>query len=828
MDKIIWLNLALWISGFFLVLAFFLLIYEAFKNKWKSVSQKLMAPSFFLLLCILILRLLLGYYDNNERSRFEHFLHSGQRTLQTFSLDEQYGEVLDDGKKIFYENNKQSIKEKTNKAQTVPHSVKIYGFLTTISSLFASIIVATFILGIFTNVFARLKFVLFWKEKYVFSELNDRAINLAESIYNKSEIFRRPLIIFTDSYIKSDDEILSELNQRAKQISAICIKEDMSKVSFKASYNLTKIFFFLSLKRKITYILIDEKDIDNIRSLIDYLSCEKLENWKKGCQFYLFSHHPEVESVRNKLNNNKRLENHDIGIVIVSEYTRMIYNLFDNAPLYEPLIRKEKLADKDKNELVLTIVGGGKLGMEAFLTAYWCGQMLDYKLRINVITDDADKFKAIIEQTNPQIFEVSSILDDNILSDCFEEDSNHDHPLKVYPNNAKKLGKIYSHFLFRSIDVNTSDLNKILNEPEKNGFSLLHSDYFIICLGTDELNISIANEINKMILVKALDPSIMKKVEPPVSKMPIIAYSVYDSKTNELLNKQNTRSTNDKICPYLHAFASRRYIYSYDNILNNRFERIAEQINRQHYGEDKDSKKMFRADEYSWWSSIARALHFKYKVFSTGVLDDKREPGEIFKKDIKNYSKKICINYIKFNLMQLEHRRWNAFMRVNGFIAPNNSQFESYAFLDGKDHKYLELKLHPLMVECTPQINIEYMDWSDEPTDKFDLLDYMSYRIYKKKREKMIKPECEENKKEKCAVDCTSRITCNKINCNKYKCDRIHSRVDSECDVKCNREKKCKKTELCKKTDYKLYDMPERDLYEKFMDDYVKKNEKKI
>ena len=58
-------------------------------------------------------------------------------------------------------------------------------------------------------------------------------------------------------------------------------------------------------------------------------------------------------------------------IVPVRSYRNLIHNLFVDVPLYEPLINK-----KDSNKLSLTILGNGIIGTEAFLNAYWFGQMM--------------------------------------------------------------------------------------------------------------------------------------------------------------------------------------------------------------------------------------------------------------------------------------------------------------------------------------------------------------------------------------------------------------------------------------------------------------------
>jgi len=465
------------------------------------------------------------------------------------------------------------------------------------------------------------------------------------------------------------------------------------------------------------FILIDKEDINNIHSLITLVT-ENIKRFKKGCHIYVFSQNPEASSIVKKLIKDHKLETSEIIIKLIQEYTSIVYNLFNDVPLYYPLLAKGLSNYSEKKELVITIIGGGKIGMEVFLGAYWCAQMLDCKLRINVITKKAKKFKSKINYINKEI--LLSGLDGQEL-------------LRVFPNQDI-YAEPYANFSFYSTDVESDRLFKILNKKDNAGFSLLSSDYFIIALGLDNLNITTAVNIDREIRRQALNKIISNK--------PVIAYSVYDSKINEELNKINSQNNPT----YLYAFASLKKIYSCKNIFMNNVKEPAFDINKKH---NKADVAKFIKDEYNWWSSIARAFHLNYKIFSIGLLKSTNKPEDVTEKEKKKYCEMLQEETINNRLSWLEHRRWNAFMRTKGFIAPTEFQWEQYAFKEDNDHKNIPLKLHPCIVESSETSQISVNDWNHtnyKKNIKLDYLDITSIKVYQTKKARTSIDVEEENR----------------------------------------------------------------------------------
>ncbi|MCL2063386.1 MAG: hypothetical protein FWG98_03305 [Candidatus Cloacimonetes bacterium] len=670
------------------------------KHKGKNINEKLFIPILCLLASIFCLRYIIGIYTifltsldamtTVNYSWFEKMFNSLVRTLQTFSLDEEYAETILLGKELFLEEfNSRFLSG-------------FYGLFSAILNLCAPFAGGAVILGILTRLFPGL--VLFftpYQEKYVFSELNERAIWLAEDIIREARKVNTrhlPLIVFTDAYIDNESETVSELFQRAKEIGAVCVRDDLLKIPFTKT-------------KKLHYILIDEEDICNINALTSFVTMDK-DNWKKGCNIYVFSQNPEASSIVKKLYEDEWLNKSNIVIKIIQEFTSIVYNLFNEIPLFTPLLSKYPPNYIEEKELEITIIGGGLIGQEAFLNAYWCGQLLNCRLKINVITENSKIFEAKINLTNPEIMQ--TVIDNHEL-------------LRIFPG-LEKYSQPYAKFYFEDVDVKTDKLMNVLNEN-----SLLSSDYFIVALGTDELNIVTASNIDRMVRKKLLNDIGVYK--------PIIAYSVFDSKTNEVLNNIGLLSNKS----FRRAFASLKNIYSCRNIFMNDINKFAYDISNTH--SEKDMTK-FLKDEYGWWSSIARDLHFKYKMYSIGLYREDDDFKILSDEKIEKYLEIVKNNTpVSNSLTWLEHRRWNAFMRSKGFIAPTKSQWNYYAYnkeehRDG--HKHLGLKLHPFIVESSEDFLISEKDWDDPNyanNSKLDFLDIASIMKYITEKERSENPD---------------------------------------------------------------------------------------
>lgn len=681
----------------------------------------------FLILSIWLLRFAVGYFTivtaecrADELTPLEEVMNSLFGALRTFSMEEEYKEYILDIKTLIAE-----IVPDVHWGFSVIQSLAVA--YASLLNFIAPIIGGAIILEILASIFP--KFRLKWsylskRPKYFFSELNAASLALAKSIYNE-ENDKKPIFIFTDTYVDDEEEKEYELLLEAKKYGAICVRDDLAHVK--------------KVKSGIrSYYLMDENEFGNLQTLLCLTEDHNVE-FIKDSQIYLFVNSDAYVQIEKQIN--KEFDESEKKkallkggekplIVPVNGYRNLVHNLLVDVPLYEPLIN-----NAGKTKLSVTILGNGIIGTEAFLSTYWSGQMLvsdssnnektisECELAINVVSKDKENvFWSKIDYINPEIKKTMQIsdsgLNDDILCNDGAGNKNNAYCKVKYIEADVKIGGFW--------DSNTNETK-----------DLLESDYFIVALGNDSDNISVAEKLRRLIGKKHLEEVRNDKVGNVV-----ISYAVFNS------NLANVPNSNKHYCCrekgksdiFMHAFGSLEQVYSCDNVYMSKYKLLAEGIGAAY---DRTQMREKHVEEhknrgYSYWSDLTRAMHIKYKAFSLGLIKqsvfDFVNNGPTWNEDYNEYVKKQCgiyketatvnskkekddteksfdkINaiysedYYKQVLAWLEHRRWNAFIRTQGFQHTN--EFRKNFQLNGKDHKNMELKLHPCLVEAKkPDLN---------------------------------------------------------------------------------------------------------------------------
>ncbi len=699
----------------------------------KTGISRMFAFSVCLIGSVWCLRYAVGYFailssDMPERmlTWWEEIFNSLAHALQTFSMDEDYTEYIINGKQMLRE-----ILGQDTPWQTV------YGLYASILNFVAPIAGGAIIFEILASIFPKIRLSLahmaIWKEKYYFSEFNDASLALAKSVANvKAPIFRKPVLIFTDAYVDDENEKSAEMMLEAKWIGAICVRDDLSHVK-KNKWGSRKFF------------LIDRVEAGNLHTLAD-LANERNYPYLKKAEIYLFTNddaYVQVESrVQDKLVTELHFKEDELPVFVpVQSYRNLVSNLLVDLPLYEPLIGKQKNQDGSK-DLTVTILGTGHIGTEMFLATYWFGQMLDCNLKIHVMSQETeDAFWSKIDYVNPEIRHTTR---------------EGDPILKV--NRKGDLAPVYCRVHYMQCDVKSSAFVASLMEGEDH---ILDTDYFLVALGTDEDNISVANTVGKFIG----QHHISKRDDGRA----VIAYVVYDSELAKTLNrKKHFRYVNRCTDVYMRAIGCRQDVYSVRNVFLTEHESSAQRVSEAYQAiQNRERraiahKKRMR-DDYKHWANLARAMHIKYKMYSMGLLKvsllDFEDPADeryvqAVEEALSRY-REIATGNITFaddreaenhlNLLHkmawLEHRRWNAFTRVKGFR--HTADYAVYA-QEGVigSYKHMELKLHPCLVECdqkgiravmrpTGEID-ESTVFQREDRSDFDLIDDLSYDLHDK------------------------------------------------------------------------------------------------
>ena len=588
---------------------------------------------------------------------------------------------------------------------------------TALLNVAAPLIGGAFVLEVLAELSPSLRMMLCLRaDRYYFSELNDNSLSLAKELAGPGI-----LLIFTDV---SRDGVNSELVSQAKGLGAVCLKEDLLSIpSPDLSSSKTKLF------------LIDTSETANLEALTSLLSSLKSSSPKTSgadtrgktgsAEIYVFSTDREYSNLDEEIAFivNRLFDGEDASraprIIPVNGIRNMVLKLFTDVPLFEPLIGSQDPGKGEDKQLNLTIIGSGSIGTEAFLNAYWCGQMLGCRLHITVISKEKRNahssfpgegdFEGRINSINPEIFMTADPSS----------------PLLKY-NKKNGTNPPYFSYDYIEADVLSGELDSgVCCE------AVSDTDYFIVAIGTDELNFELADKLRRAVGARHLYDDGHRNT--------VISYAVYSSELSRALNKEKRhkyRPSEGACDVYMHAFGCLDEVYSRKTVMLGGW-----QINEY-------------SDIYSVQSDSARRIHRRYAEYSAGFHTESfftsandgifTLPAEEYLVFVKNpeaepprggTGRQSMLN----DLAWLEHRRWNAYMRSRGFRNPRDKfgkGFEQYCNLTGltdhpeKSHKYISLRLHPCLVECDKLGMSESIDELKNNPEANDPLDMVSLERY--------------------------------------------------------------------------------------------------
>lgn len=442
-----------------------------------------------------------------------------------------------------------------------------------------------FVLSLFKNVSAYLKYIgSYFKDLYVFSELNDRSLTLASDIKTKH---KDVAIVFTDVFEYNEEKIY-ELIDRARELGAICFKKDILAVNFKNHSKGKSIYFFTIGNNETENLNQSLKLIDNYRN-------------RGNTHIYIFSTKIESELLLTAI---------DKGCVKVrrinevqSLVNRIIYErgsiIFDSA---------KELSDGNK-KISAIVVGMGSHGTEMIKALTWFGQMDGYKLEINAFDKDPlaeEKFTALAPELMSSDY------------NGIEVDGEAQYKIDVHPN----------------VDVTTKTFaNEILKISD--------ATYVIVALGNDDVNISAA--VNLRMYFERL------KIHP------VIQAIVYNSQQKNALDGiKNYRGQEYDI----EFIGDMETSYTEEVIIDSELE---EEALKRHLKWGKEEE--FWTYEYNYRSSMASAIHMKARIQC-------KIPGATKSEEELTEEERNIIEV-------LEHRRWNAYMRAEGYVFSGSKEKSS-------------------------------------------------------------------------------------------------------------------------------------------------------
>ena len=249
----------------------------------------------------------------------------------------------------------------------------IYAVLLSAEYIIAPVLTAGFIISFFRNTASHIRYALRWfTTAHVFSELNEKSITLAKSIRRDD---KRATIVFTDVDEKNR-EIPFELTKKAKELRAICFRKELSSVRLTGKRP----------SKKLSLYVIGEDETANINQAV---SLAKKNNDMDQCSLYVFTSRDECEYLINQRGDNDRPKQKaakGIHIRRIHVISSLIYHhLYQHG--YENLYKTAK-ADSGYKTIAVVVAGVGLHGTEMIKALSWYCQMEGYRLRIDAFDKD--------------------------------------------------------------------------------------------------------------------------------------------------------------------------------------------------------------------------------------------------------------------------------------------------------------------------------------------------------------------------------------------------------------------------------------------------------
>ncbi|MBO5935649.1 MAG: hypothetical protein J6Q94_09215 [Clostridia bacterium] len=479
----------------------------------------------------------------------------------------------------------------------------IYQIWVAIIFIVAPILTFGFVLSMFKNLSAQFRYrTNYFKDVYVFSELNEKSIALAKDLKKNN---KKSVIVFTDVF-EANEERSFELAEDARKIKAICFKKDLLAVGFQKH----------SPNAKITIFAIGENEEENLNQALKIIEQYRERD---NTELFVFSTRIESELLINAADRGK------VRVRRINEIQSLINRLlYDNG---ESIFTNSIENEDGVKEVSAVVIGMGRQGTEMVKALSWFGQMDGYHIEINAFDKDKlaeEKFVALAPELMAPEYN-GALID----------------------GEAQYKINIYSGY-----DVETISFAKKIQE-------LKNTTYVFVTLGDDNINIQTA--VNLRMLFKR------------IGIHPVIQAIVYNTQQkNALKGIRNFKGTEYDI----EFIGDLESCYSENVILDS--ELVHEALQR-HLGWGTEDE--FWNFEYNYRSSVASAIHLHTRI-KLGMPGANKKESELTEEE-------------KLSIEDIEHRRWNAYMRSEGYVhaperndlAKQHHNLVNYSELSDKDKR---------------------------------------------------------------------------------------------------------------------------------------------
>lgn len=433
-----------------------------------------------------------------------------------------------------------------------------------------------FVLSMIKNLSARIQyFCAYFKDVYIFSELNDRSLALAADIRGKE---KKAAIVFTNVSVSSGENA-DALAEEAKRMGAICFPKDILTANFKRHDPNKDIRFFA--------MGTDEAgNLDQALALI-----EKFRE-RRNTHLYVFSNQIESELLLTAVDKG------EVKVRRINEALSLI-----NRVLYEEgqvLFETARPAQDGTKHIGAVVVGMGRYGTEMIKALAWFGQMDGYSLEIHGFDKD------------PLAEEKITALAPELMSEKY--------------NGVQIAGEAqYTIRVHAGTDVASASFAKEIA-------GITNATYVLVALNDDTANIQTAVMLRMYFERMGLHPVIQAIVHNSRQKRALQDITNYRGQAYDITFLGDTEASYTRevmVCTELEAEALSRHLK---------------------WGKEEE----FWAYEYNYRSSMASAIHRNARILC-GI------PGAAKKEEDLTAAEREIIEV-------LEHRRWNAYMRAEGYV----------------------------------------------------------------------------------------------------------------------------------------------------------------
>lgn len=466
------------------------------------------------------------------------------------------------------------------------------------------------------------------KELYIFSDLNARSLALASSIdekQNKDRGKTNSAIVFA-GVLNSDDPEKNILRQQAIDLGYTCIRYQQIPAKMIRRKNMTVYFMQMS----------DNED-RNLQSAIEIIGRYR-ESDLNTYYLHVLSTKPEAEIILDSIKKGS------IQTRIINESQICAYHLFDEIPLY-------KAIDSGCKKLSILLIGADKVGKEVLKTAFWCGQMADIELEINVVDSAASKWRS------------------KLYAEC--------------PELMQGEYRIYFH----EAEAETKEFYDIIDVKCK------ESNYVIVTQESEDSNIQTAIGLRRHFISSDSD----------FMRWPIITLLIRSDEKYDVIKQLQTEHVNStSLSGYdLKPFGTLKTLFSHSIMFNSPLEKLAINVHALYESNYKNDDEIslekilpsFSKYELFRRSNMANALHIKYKLWYLGLTYTEKQANLIE----SDYS--LSIDDIN-KLVEVEHMRWVAFQRAEGWKSSTVEETKKYMHTGLNDkHKHPIAKLHPCICD---------------------------------------------------------------------------------------------------------------------------------